>query len=750
MGLFSSTKEVFVGTSVVRAIKDEFLPDSVRTGVTKAIFEDGDVSDYVLEELVGSIGVRADRAYEYAKRAYTHGLPSYDIVEASQGRSEILSVLSQIEGGASVSLDYSFFGQANFLHMGWMHLVSQLGYDPSTNKMAAYATVAIPDVYLHDLEICVPEAKANSYDPNVLKQVGRSPKSGPSPTRPGLTGAGLIAATPIQVDPMATEPYWKVRYAWEVLETTGAEGGVNRIVVEEFKDYPITGVLDKDHFHVKYTVGGVTKYWMYQIGLGTYPTLDALFAVPPKVTGSFFPFVYFRYDKKSEIEDKNTEQYKTTKRLAKYFSVDFDDVSKSIDENPDIADVQQAMMVMALPANTENEVERRYLFTFFENWFYSKNAQFRTPTAGNIAGTFSGDSNMNVSSIVIQDKRFKMALSCAGLYRRRVVGNIGKVGAHASGVTDEIVEVPAVKPETGEAYFISRVVKNHYYRRQVSPTLYDEIIVADLKMLYYVYGEYTTTGDDKDDILLIPLDRAITEDYSMIEKEELYARSLHFVFNSMKIVKLKWYQQDWFAGIIQIVGLIIAVVSMQPQLLQIVAGIGAGINAAISAILALVQKLLMNFVISYLFKLFVKLVGIDIAFLVAIVATIYGMAGTLEGSPINGAPWASDFLRLGNGLVKAVAGTLSDLMGDLKDAMKDFEAFKDSAQKELDEANKLLETNNHLSPFTIFGESPNDFYNRTVHSGNAGINAITAVTNYVDMALTLPKLNDTIGDTAYV
>lgn len=751
MGLFSSSYKTVVGTSVVRAIKDDFLPDSVRTGVTKAIFENGDVSDYVLEELVSSIGVRADRAHEYAKRSYVHGLPSSDIVEASKGRPELIAVLSQMEG-TTVSLEYSFFGRANFLHMGWLYLVAALGYDPSTNKIGAYSTVNVPDVYLHDLEICLPEAGADNYDQSSLRQWGTSPKAGKSPTR-RVSGIGRLSTpTPIQVSPDIAAPSWRVRYAWETIEKGSGENGDSLLVHEDFKDYvmPTTFVdFTKDYFHVKYVVNGVTKYWMYAIGSGTYPSLDALFNVPPKVTGAFFPFLYFRYGKKSEISDKGTTAYKSTKRLAKYFSIDFDDVSKSIDENPDITDVEQAMMIMAIPANTENEVERKYLFTFFENWFYSKNAQYRSPATGAAASFQAGDANINVSSIIIQDKRFKMVLSCAGLYRRRVAGKIGEVGKHTSGITNEIIEIPAEKLETGEAHTITKTIKNHYYRRQVADNLYDEVLVSDLKMLYYVYGDYTSVGDDTDDILLVPLDKAICEEYSMIEKEVLYARSMHFVFNSRQVIKVKWYQKGWFAAIIQIVGLVIAVVTMQPQLVALAAGIGAGVSAAISAILALLQKLLVNFVIGVLFKIFVKIVGIDLAFLVAIVGTIYGMAGTLEGSPIRGAPWASDFLKLGNGLVKAVSQTVSDLMNGLGADMKAFQALKEESEKALEDANKLLETNNHLSPITIFGESPNDFYNRTVHSGNAGINAINAVTNYVDIALTLPKLNDTIGDTAY-
>lgn len=752
MGLFSSSREVVVGTSVVRAIKDDVLPDSVRSGIAKAIFENGNVSEYVLEELVSGAGVRTDRAYEYAKRSYIHGLPSGEIVEASKGRPELLEVLSKIEG-TPVSIEYSFFGRANFLHMGWMYLVDELGYDPTTNKISAYSTTNTPNVFLHDLEVCIPETSASIYDRSALQQWGVSPKAGESPTRPAPGIGHLSAHTPIQLSSTLSAPSWRVRYAWEISEHLGGGEGYLQRVKQDFKEYAIpTTFVDfaKDHFHVKYVVNGVAKYWAYAIGEGTYPTLDALFNVSPKVTGEFFPFLYFRYGKQSEVADKSTDTYRSTKRLSKYFGVDFDLVANSIDENPDIADVEQAMMIMAFPANTKNEVERKYLFTFFENWFYSKNVQQRTPATGELASMQSGDANINVSSIIIQDKRFKMALSCAGIYLRRVVGNIGNVGEYDSGITTTYREYTASYGEAEELRTVALPVKNHFYRRQVSPTLYDEIVVSDLKMLYHVLGNYTVTADDTDDILLIPLDRAICKDYSIIEKEELYTRAMHFVFNSVQIVKIKWYQKSWFSAVIKIVGFIIAVVSFQPQIAQFALAVAAGTTAALtSALWVLIQKLVIGVLVGAAFKLFVNAVGTEFAFLVAVVAAAYGAYKAFEAGSITGAPWASDLLKLSNGLTKAIGETVNEALNGLREVYKEFEVLKDTATKELDTANKLLETNNHLSPFVIFGESPNDFYNRTVHAGNIGINGIQAISSYVDIALTLPKLNDTLGETAY-
>ena len=218
----------------------------------------------------------------------------------------------------------------------------------------------------------------------------------------------------------------------------------------------------------------------------------------------------------------------------------------------------------------------------------------------------------------------------------------------------------------------------------------------------------------------------------------------------MQIIKIKWYQRGWFATLIKIVGFIIAVITLQPQIAAWAAAIAGGTSAAISAALwALMQKLLQGLIIGFLFKLFVKAVGTDLAFLIALVAAAYGAYEALETGSIAGAPWATDLLQLSNGLTNAITSTIADAMSGLKEAYDSFSAFREEASAALDKANDLLETNNHLSPFVIFGESPNDFYNRTVHAGNTGTNAIQAISSYVDMALTLPKLNDTLGEEAY-
>ena len=749
MGVFSSKKKTVVGTSVVRVIEDELLPDSIKTGVTRAIFQNGDLPDHIMEELTGSIGLKADRMYEYAKRSYIHGLPSGQFVAASVGTVEVGAVLATLEG-RQVQVDYSQLGPPNSLHIGWMQAIAQFGYNTVTNELVGLKAPGGLPVYLDDMVVVVPKAELGQYSESALEQLGVSPLAGASPSRPGLSPDLLNSVTgftPVEASMTATEDYVRIRGVWESQSAPDGEGIVKKTLNTVEKTIPLVdayGLANEDYFHVRYLVDGVPKYWMYRVGSGTHPSLDALIGTKPKTNGSFFPFAYFRYDKKSETADKTTAAYKTSRKLVKYLGMDYDEVAAAIDENPDIKDVQQAMLIMAVPANSKDQLECRYLFSFFENLYYSRSNQYKSPTAGAIAQFQWGDSTFLASTIVIQDKRFKLSLNNRGVFKKKVVGSIGAIGTYTSGISTETRRQKYTDQETGQVSYINIPYKYHYYRHQITESLYEELLVVDLQLRYYIIDGHYTTGDETDDILLIPIDRSIMDSYSIPDREKLYSRSLHFVFNSVQIVKVKWYQRGVFKAIITIVAIVIAVISLQPA---ITAAVLAGTSAAyLTLALIIIEQLVIGLVLGAAFKLFVKLIGIDLAFIIAIVAAIYGAYQAIEAGSVAGAPWAQELLQLSAGLTKGVSDNLQDMMKDLVGDYQQLSVMKDDFAKEMERTSKLLDSNNHLSPFVIFGESPNDFYNRTVHSGNIGMNGISAISSYVDIALRLPKLNDTLGE----
>lgn len=738
MGLFSSKYVTQVGTSVSRVIEDDTIPQSVKTGTIKSILNSGNLTDYVMEELVASIGVRAERMYAYAEDSYVHGLPSGEVYSSTQGRQQVEAVIEAIEG-QQVLIEYSRFGPPNTLHIGWMRLVEQYGYNQGTNELGVLSVQKGFPVYLKDMVVVVPNNLANSFEAGSLDQWGTAASAGYTPERLASVGnlIDLAGPSPIFKSTTATVLQLQVTYVWE---KPGVNVSTAPTVEQESLTIIPSGFDDEaDYFHAKYSFNGQTKYWMYRYNSGTYPTLDAVFVSGPVVSGEYFPFAYFRFNKQSVISNTTSPAYLTSKKMVKYLGMDYDVMANAIDENPDIADVEQAMLIMAVPAFSTDPIEARYLFEYFDTLHAAMGGTVSSGLA-NISRLLSGDSEPK-NTIVIKDAQFKMALTNDGIYKKITAGSIGNVGTHNNSYTVETVQTPFVDPDTGNTSFVASTIKTHFYRRQISVGLYEEIAVRNLKLTYFVFENYTTIGDEIDDILLIPIDRTVSQNYSIGDREVLYARSLHFVFNSVVVTKVKWYQTGVFKVLLLIVAIAMAIYD---------GGATIGAYLSLTGTAAIVATVVIQLVVGQLlavaFKLFVKVFGADVATAFAILAIVYGGYQILQAGGVAGAPWAQALLELSSGLQQAaLASRFEDLLGEAAA----FELFVEEQTTLLETSKELLENSTLLSPFVIFGESPEDFYNRTIHSGNIGVLGITAISSYVDIALTLPKLNDTVGEETY-
>jgi len=757
MGLFSNRYKTYVGTTVTRVISDKTLPNSVKTGVLKGILQNGSLPEYAMEELSGSIGMRADRMYDYAVDNYTHGLPGGTIISAAVGLSQVTAVLRALHG-ADVTIAYVHMGTPNSHHWGWMQAIGSYGYDTATNRLGVLTAQKGKDVYLEDMVVVVPTSQLKNYEPDALEQWGTPASAGFAPTRSWISNsfsASMFGHTPVATDDAAAQDFVRLFAVWDKELTPGTfdwdEEPYGRVQI----DIPITGpdaVDSADYVHVKYSVGGVTKYWMYRVGSGVHPTLDNLVTAAEDTTSTFFPFQYFRYGKDLPYSSNTSPEYLTSKRLAKHLSMDYDAVVASVEENPDIGDVEQAMIIMAVPANTTDPLEMRYLYEFFLKLYVSRGETASTQGFG-AAYTLSGGNTPDLprTSILIQDKKFKMVLSDAGLYRRRSVGTLGPVGTCTSGFKEESIRLPIWDQQEGNIVYQYFPIKHHYYRKQLSSFIYQELVVVDLQVMYQVLEKYATTADEEDDILLIPLDRSITHEYSITERETLYARSLHFVFNSSQVVKIKWYQSTWFQALMVFVAVALTIASNgKTWKLIVAAATVATVAAALDAVIAILMTMLEQLIYSYAFKLFIKVVGVDIAIVLAAVAFYYAKNSEFAKTMLRGTPWSEVLLKVSTGLLKAANDSVSADMQDLLKEYKSFELFKSEEDKALEASNKLLEHKNSLDPFVIFGETPNDFYNRTIHSGNIGMVSISAISSFVDNALKLPELSTTVGDSAYV
>lgn len=759
MGLFSSKKKTTVGTSVSRVIDNALLPSAVKTGVIKAIFEEGDVVDYVMEEMISSVGVRAERMYAYAKTKYSYGLPSGNLVSSVTGQSIVEGVIA-VTAGQPIVTEYYHFGPLNALHFGWLTLVDTYGYAQASNEITVLSAVKGYPVFLKDMVVVVSDATLAELENGSLAQWGTAPNAGVTPQRTAQSAAigSLRTPSPFVVDPNASQDFVRVDYVWEqpVQVMVSGVSVTRKEIKEESLVIPVaaSGLDEEDDcFQVKYSYGDQVKYWLYKAGAGTYPEVDAIFSTEYAGLGSFFPFAYFRFNKTSMAADTGSQEYKTSKKLVKYLGMDYATVIDAIHENPGIADIEQAMLVMAVPAVTTDPMEQRYLFDFFDDVYFKAGGIGSTPGGKPKSvtqyGIFNGLGNTpDDTSIVIQDARFKMALSFKGIFKKRKAGVLGTGGLLFSGQSNEAVTQTGVDATTQLPVTWTTQIPVHYYRQQVSDTLYDEVQVFGLKMTYHIYGKYSAVGDESDTILLIPIDRSISSKYSIPDREVLYSRSLHYVFNSRIVTKVKWYQTGVFQIFMIIVSIVLTIVTLGaygPAAAAYLAAIAAG-TVTLSAVLI---GILLTYILPFLAtliaaKLFIKYAGAKVALIVAIVIAVYAGYTAFETGSLSGAPWAQELLKMSTSLTSEIGNAIQ---GDILDLMKDAKKFGESAKERialLDQANDLLNGNNLLTPFTIFGEKPDDYYNRTVHSGNIGVLGIDALSAFVDISLTLPKLTDTM------
>lgn len=768
MGLFSSKYQTNVATSTARVIEDSTLPNAVKHGAVRGLFQDdGDqFTENILEALVDSIGVKADRLFRYGKNNYIYGLPSSTTLVANMGKDQVQAKIVSLLG-QNITLDYYHYGAFNNLHIGWMKLIENHGYNAKTNVLGVLTAAKGKPVTLTNIVVCVIEASLQEMSNGSLDIWGPSPNAGGHTTTDNAISMALlrklngeVKPKTFELDPSAPNDYLRVEYTWSedyTVVTEGVSVTRQRMATGSFQ-IQILGFDPKAEFHhTKYTrADGEIGYWMYQAGTGVYPEIDNLHDTLHLSTGSFFPWTYFRVDGVKGTADTTSQWYKQSRRMTKYLNIDYEQVCDAIHENPDIDKVEQAMLMMSVPAVTTNQVEMRYLFDFFGDLIVATNGGdlkdaepfkpkgFLSAVLGKALG-----SSINDAALVIQDSKFKLSLGFRHINKNIIQGVIGKVGHYTSGwETETIVEHGTSTPAPGTGLTTpttwSTEVKSHWYRKQTTETQYEEIRLHNLKVKYWIYGEYAATADENDDILLIPIDRSVTQNYSIPVKEELYARSLHYIFNSKVVTEIKWYQQDFFRYLLIVAAIIITIWSWGQTWQTIGAALALGTVTIEGVIYMLAIKLIEQILIAAAIKLFVRVVGVKFALLVAIIAAIAGVYQAIDAGGLAGAPWATELLQLSTGLTKGISTELQRDFGKLQAEADAFGVFAKQEQTKLDEANKLLENSNWMTPLVIFGESPHDFYHRTVHSGNIGVLSLDAISEFVNVSLTLPKLNDTL------
>lgn len=743
MGMFGGGTKIIVDTQVTRVMRDNEIPDSRKSGLMKAILEDGDVSSYVLEEYTNSVALKASRMYEYAKKEYTFGVPTAGYVVRAQAKEAIRVHLTQVEGKSPV-FEYASFGPVNLTHMAWQKLVSDYAYDPQTNVIGMFSPTG-KKAYLMNITMVIPQDLKDDYEAIQLEQLGRAPYSMYKPWSPASSSLpNSVKHSPVMEDPSITKAYVKVKYGYETV--------VNGVIVIE--EYTINlDVSDddgkSDYYIASYTVDGIRKYWTYREGDGNV-YLDNYMDEGYKENGTYFPMTHFVANGHNYAEDQAAPAARTAQKQLNKLGLNFRQIADEINTSPARDMFEQVQLVFAISPNTNNEYDKMYLFEYFNDMFL-RNTDGLT-TGSNELGVFTPS---GTGGVTIQDKAFRMTLSTGQISKAVISGNIGEVGKYSGG-TGNSVTTTNRQDTSGNIFKHTRNTTYFYFRKQIGVEVYEEIRVDGLTMTYWIQGGNTTAGSNGSSLVLVPVDKAITDRFRIPDREQILCRSMHFLFTTLQRVQTGGWFEQVFSYVLIVIAIVMTIYTQGAAFKALGAALTAGGVVALQTIFVTVLKYI---AVQVAVKMFVKEVGAEFALFVAIIAVAYGMSNMPSTTPPVGAAvspatgvaaagsstWASNLINVGNSLLKEIGDFYKSALEQIGE---DFSSMQMGYQDQMEELEKtaeaLLGTNNVLSPMIFFGETPSNYYTRTVHSGNIGIQTIESVNKFVEYALKLPDINQTM------
>lgn len=742
MGMFGGGTEIVVDTQVSRVMGDKEIPDSRKSGLVKSILEDGDVSSYVLEEYVNSIAVKANRMYEYAKKEYTFGVPTSEYVVRAQAKEAIRVHLTGLEGKAPV-FEYASYGPMNLTHVAWEKLIADYRYDPQTNVIGMFSPFG-KKAYLMNIIMVIPKDLRDSYDEIQLEQLGKAPYSMYKPWTPvSYAMPNSVKHSPIMEDPTISKAYVKVKYGYETLVN-------GTTVIDEYTiNLDVSDDDGTDDYYIAcYSVDGIRKYWSYKEGSGNV-YLDTYMNQGYRANGTYFPMTHFVANGHNYAQDQAAPAARTAQKQLNKIGLNFRQIADEINTSPARDSFEQVQLVFAISPNTDNEYDKMYLFEYFNDMFL-RNTDGVT-TGSNELGVFTPS---GTGGVTIQDKAFKMTLSTGQISKAVISGNIGEVGKYSGG-TGISVKTTNRQDTNGSIFRHSRDTHYYYFRKQIGVEVYEEIRVDGLTMTYWIHGGNTTAGTNGSPLVLVPVDKAITDRFSTPDREQVLCRSMHFLFTTLQRVEVDGWFEKVFSYVLIVITIVITIYTQGAAFKALGAALAAGGLAALQTIFVTVLKFIAAQVAV---KMFVKEVGAEFALFVAIIAVAYGIS-SITSTPTAGAvvnpasgvasagssTWANNLVNVGNSLIKEIGDFYRSALERIGE---DFSNLQLGYQDQLEElertAEALLGTNNVLSPMILFGETPTNYYTRTVHSGNIGIQTIESVNKFVEYALKLPDINQTM------
>lgn len=766
MGLFRKKTVITVSSAACNLAGDNQQENYLVKTITSATMNSRNISETLNSAYLNGMGIKMKQAYNYGRDHYYFGLPSSTIMYGVPNQEELITILEELHPGYGISLLMSDFGPPDLAYWIDQYLTETYEYDadyggmgnppagvpndaPITWTIDSAGVVTInmgtaPD-YLFTETVTFPEVNHQSmYYMTVYRYTTPGTPSTTVETRPYAVGdeeGTVTTSVPVNDYGEAT-----------VLITT---------VVTEIDDLLTTTTITTT---TRTDIVSRKQYFLYEAGTGAYPELDDILTEAVE-DSAYFPVVPIRVHNVDQTDPVNVpaEQFDTSKKLLRKLGLSLEELGDSINENPDIDDIDHAFFVMGISLNTEYESSIDYLHEFFKYFaliapstkeaFMTWEAAYVDAESGTVPSTAP---YIPVNRVHLEQDPYNITVNFQYADLVVVEGSIGPKGTvtRTVGVSRPITVVNEFNVSLEMSTDTAVVI----FRKQITDTTYEEVEVCGLDHVNEIYKGHTFTtsayeslNDIENQNFIIPLCVNIMEAQNLIVRTQMTYDCMFMVINSYHEEKLKWYQ----TGLFKIIMVAIAVVTAVYGGMAFVTGlnaatagaVSAGTSVAWAAATYIATQVAIGAALTYGVALLAKYISPNILFIAAALMMSYGLVSnfmTSGTSAAQGLPYASELMAavpaVTKGTTKALQKSLEKSMEEMEKLVASYEATMDQLAENMDKLNAnpniSIQDMIDTTAMNLF-ESTQQFFGRTLQM-NPGVMTLDTIQGYVDYALTLP------------
>ena len=582
-------------------------------------------------------------------------------------------------------------------------------------------------------------------------------------------------------------------YINATLKNEGERGGGNDdylYVGTAAGNYSLTTLCYHVIYYKRSQGAAYKRYWNYANDSGPEPTIDIDGSIV--IGGRFFPMTPIRVNKvwidahpywSQSIATVN--DVLATIGLEYYMLKDAIDPTGKPGSTSELANLDESIITFSVDIYSTTDPALNYLFEQFKRYHYTLDGTTQSNWWAwfNETGAYSGQDhryNTRPRNVVeIRSNAIKMAVEYQWSTCRIVTGNINTDSIPSAstirtyrpaGIEDEpvpdgdVVRKFSNGTEQGSAsenqglWTNSRLV----FRKPLAAnpgSQYIEVFIYGLKVTYEVaftwdngnFYREVTTGDDSwtDGGMVMPISQDICKLFTSANESAIYYETLMLVSYASEIYDISWWEGAFASFLFFVVQVVVTIATL---------GTGTGLlTAAKEGLVALAKFIIIRAITGFLITIaltaIIDILGVEIGFILAVIAMAGAIYSGISTTEIMGAFNAENLLAVTNALVDATGNVLQKDFADFNQEQKEFNEWLESEEEKLEKARDFLEDGQGfaLEVYQLikaplkpnFNEGPQDFYNRTIHNGNPGVVSLNGPSLFASLALMLPEPDHT-------